>query len=134
MAINKVVEWVKLEKLEEIEVIRRRQVKALEIAAKAAWNAWQASIREARSVTEVDGDHPTTTVKTEEELGDPRYLAEYRACLADIRKIWGADKPPELPDESGFRWAGKPREQALSEYAAEQIDFLQGMLKSAPGN
>lgn len=35
----------------------------------------------------------TVTNVSEGQRGDPRYLAEIRACLADIRKIWGLDAP-----------------------------------------
>lgn len=36
-------------------------------------------------------------------LGDPRFLAEIRNCLADIRKIWGLDAPvkQELTGKDG---------------------------------
>ena len=35
----------------------------------------------------------TLTTTSQGQCGDPRYLAEIRACLADIRKIWGLDAP-----------------------------------------
>ncbi|WP_395088004.1 hypothetical protein [Armatimonas sp.] len=35
----------------------------------------------------------TVTTTTAGRSGDPRYLAEFRACLAEIRKIWGTDAP-----------------------------------------
>jgi len=35
----------------------------------------------------------TVTTVTEGQCGDPRYLAEIRSCLAEIRKIWGLDAP-----------------------------------------
>jgi hypothetical protein len=35
----------------------------------------------------------TVTTVSEGQCGDPRYLAEIRSCLAEIRKIWGLDAP-----------------------------------------
>lgn len=35
----------------------------------------------------------TLTTTSQGQCGDPRYLAEIRSCLADIRKIWGLEAP-----------------------------------------
>lgn len=35
----------------------------------------------------------TLTNTSQGRSGDPRYLAEIRACLAEIRRIWGTDAP-----------------------------------------
>ena len=45
----------------------------------------------------------TVTTTTTSQCGDPRYLAEIRACLADIRRIWGTDAPAkqELTGKDG---------------------------------
>lgn len=45
----------------------------------------------------------TLTKTSQGQCGDPRYLAEIRACLADIRKIWGLDAPTkqELTGKDG---------------------------------
>lgn len=45
----------------------------------------------------------TLTRTSQGQCGDPRYLAEIRACLSDIRKIWGLDAPvkQELTGKDG---------------------------------
>jgi hypothetical protein len=39
------------------------------------------------------GPAAETEMTLHEHGGDPRYLEQARAALADIRKIWGADAP-----------------------------------------
>lgn len=123
-AVQKVCEWVKAKRYDTIIEFRERHIAALEVIAQQAWNAWQSSIRIARSVTQVDGVHSSTTTRTDEELGDPRYLSEYRAALADIRKIEGVDKSTkiEVTDSSGLpRVAGLERAEAIKLAAAAML-------------
>lgn len=68
-------------------------------------------------------DEVTVTETT--TSGDPRFAAEARAALSDIRKIWGADAPIKLEHSGELRVAGKTQEEA----DAAIIEHVQGLLK-----
>ena len=118
-AVHAVKEWLRLELFDQIVEFRERQTECLDQMASEALESWRAS----------KGLHKVTTTKKcadgnevatrEEELcGDPRFLAEARSAMADIREMWGVNKPQKIEvvdDEgNGFeRVAGMTRAQAI---------------------
>jgi hypothetical protein len=90
-----------------VELIKARQTMALDHIACEALQAWERSKRPARSrntVVDADGRRRERTVKG--QCGDPRFLAEARGALAEVRAIWGLARPepprgetlPEIDD------------------------------------
>lgn len=124
-AIAKTGEWVRAKRFDKITHFIERQVAALEVIALEAWTAWQKSIRTNVVITDVASEHGSTTTKTEEEIGDPRYLAEYRAAMADIRKIEGLDRATKVEvsvENSDLpRVAGLDRSEAIRVAAAAML-------------
>ena len=62
----------------------------------------------------------TTTVKRRKQVGNPAFLAEARAALEAIRKMWGADEPQRFEMNVGgeVRVAGVPRDEAIRQQIA----------------
>ena len=96
-AVHKVAEWMRLEVFDDILGFRHRQTESLEAAAAETLRKWN-------------------------ETWDVKYLTEFRNLLADIRKIWGVDRPQKLQltteTEGLERVAGIPRADALRNQAA----------------
>lgn len=87
--------------------------------ARKAWDTSKAAtVRTANS----DSGVSTTTITNH---GDPRFLAEARAALEDIRTIWGADAPLRIEHAGELRVAGKSQEEA----DAELVKHVQSLLK-----
>jgi DNA-binding MarR family transcriptional regulator len=87
------------DKLEdEVKRIRAEHTLHLEHMADEAMQAWLASKQPAKDArrrkTVRRGEEEENRVQTQN--ADPRFLAEARAALADIRDIWGADAPSKL--------------------------------------
>jgi DNA-binding MarR family transcriptional regulator len=87
------------EKLEaEVKRIRAEHTLQLEHMADEAMQAWSASKQPAKDAkrrkTASRGEVEESRVQTQN--ADPRFLAEARAALADIRDIWGADAPTKV--------------------------------------
>jgi hypothetical protein len=75
------VERRALEKLQEdVEALKVQQTAQLEFIAHEAMAAWQRS----------KGDSSSAAP------GDPKFLGEARAALAEIRRIWGAEAPTKV--------------------------------------
>ena len=97
IAVRKVSEWIRQQMFSTVMEFRYRQTEALEEIAANALEAWQKSIGLQTVVTKKDGQNGTETItRTEESFGDPRYLTIAMGAMADIRKIWGVDKPAML--------------------------------------
>lgn len=95
--VKKVKEWLRLELFDRIVEYRERQTECLEQIIYNALKAWEASIGVHTVVTEkTTANGKETTTRTETLCGDPRYLAEARTAMADIREIWGVNKPLKL--------------------------------------
>jgi hypothetical protein len=87
--------------------MKARQVRMLERSADEAFEAWQRSKSPSRKVQKEvasGGDSEESEVvrtTVEEQVGDPRYLAEMRAALADIRDLYGLNVPKQVDLTSG---------------------------------
>lgn len=120
-AVRRVADYMRLETFDEIIDIRHRQTAALESLVNLARTSFDESRGEhtVKTVRKVTGDKSTeTTTRTEHLAGNPAYLNVARDALADIRKIWGVDKPivkeeVEMDAEGLERVAGVPRAQAI---------------------
>ena len=86
-AIRRVADWMRLETFDDIIEIRYRQQAALEHVAALALQAFVQSAGEHTIVTvrKVTGDKSTETTKRTEHLaGNPAFLAQYCAAVAQI--------------------------------------------------
>jgi hypothetical protein len=96
----------------QVEGYKLRQSEALWLIYAEAMAAWEKSKEPDKSITrkvatnalgamEPAGGEPITMTVRDSD-GDPRHLAEARAALADLRKLWGLDAPtkiaPTTPD------------------------------------
>lgn len=99
---------------EEVKRIRAEHTLHLEHMADEAMQAWVSSKQPAKDArrrkTARRGEEEENRVQTQN--ADPRFLAEARAALADIRDIWGADAPTKVaattpdgkqPDDSDIK-------------------------------
>lgn len=92
-----------------VGLMKARQARILERIADEAMDGWDRSQKAAQKIVTEEGTVPTkggedgeidikkTTVERRD--GDPRFLAEARAALADLRDIYGLNAPKK-PDES----------------------------------
>jgi hypothetical protein len=88
------------EMTERIAGVKASQTKALMTVYREAMDAWERSKQTAKTLTkQVGGAGPgpggveRVTTQLRDQDGDPRFLTEARAALAEVRKIWGADAP-----------------------------------------
>lgn len=125
-AVHKVSQWVKLATFETIIEFRERQTETLEQMVEEAIEAWHKSKGEVKVKTTKSGkvDKDTTSVdevteRVEISHGETGYLDQARQAMADIRKIWGVDKPAKLelgtPDDGNIldRVAGVDLSEAI---------------------
>jgi hypothetical protein len=96
--------------------VKARQTDALWLIFEEAMRAWERSQRADTSITKrltsrstgilEEGAAPRAhgseqvTTQIREHAGDPRFLDQARAALADIRRIWGLDAPSKLAPTS----------------------------------
>ena len=129
---------------ERIRLLKSRQTASLMHIYGEAIAAWERSQKEYLSVTEEEstttaGQNPGATSKSSRtkraQVGGAQYLAEARAALADIRKIWAVEAPvAEVDDEAdGPRVAGIGLREGRDQWLREQIEAMQKML-AAPDN
>jgi hypothetical protein len=96
-----------------VSEMRARQARVLEATVEEALDAWERSkqpfravrkkVARATGMTTSEGGHSVEQVDTVVELqvGDVRFLAEARAALADLRRLFGLDAPKALAS-NGF--------------------------------
>jgi hypothetical protein len=111
--------------------MKGQQTLQLEHIWQQAMTAWHASTADAtrrrqRRVEGGDTDEPQTIaeVTVESQHGDPRYLAEARAALADLRKLWGLDAPQKLDVSATRNPYNDLSDDALREEVARQQRLL----------
>lgn len=94
---NAVEEWARPQWMGKVDVIKEKQAKLLMHLFQEAMEAWERSKLDAVSkIDEVGGKNGARkSTTTKGQAGDPRFIAEARAALADIRKIWGANAQPD---------------------------------------
>jgi len=127
---GKIDDLLALHYMDKIRRLRARHTQTLEVIVDQAMQAWERSKAiaitetvETEGVPQADGTAAPTGLQKKrrqekQQHGDSAYLSEARSALADIRKIWAADKNPkiiELEGEEEYRVAGKPLEQVLEE-------------------
>ena len=127
---GKIDDLLSLQYMDKIRRLRARHTQTLEFIVGEAMQAWERSKTiavtetvETEGITQIDGTAAPTGLQKKrrqekQQFGDSAYLSEARSALADIRKIWAADKNPkilEIEGEDEYRVAGKPLEQVLEE-------------------
>jgi DNA-binding CsgD family transcriptional regulator len=104
-AVSKILQRIEERALTDlsnrVERQRARQTLRLEYIVNASMRAWHASqtdrLRKRQRKTDADGVAATVAeLVSENRHGDPRYLAEARAALKDLRAIWGLEAPRDL--------------------------------------
>lgn len=74
------------------------------------------------------------TATIEHRLADPRYMAEIRGALSDIRKIWGVEAPAKTEVEtkvSGTVTVNEPARQKATEEMATWRNQMLAQIQSA---
>jgi predicted transcriptional regulator len=105
-AVSKLLKRVETRLLRELaDTIERQKVRhslRLEHLFAESMRAWIESKHDAtrrrqrKSQGGTGGDALVAEVTTENQSGDPRYLAEARKAMADLRKVWGLDAPQKM--------------------------------------
>ncbi len=111
--------------------MKGQQTLQLDHIRQQAMTAWHASKADAtrRRQRRVEGSgsddaQTVAEVTVESQYGDPRYLAEARAALADLRKLWGLDAPQKLDVRATRHPYDDLPEEALREEVARQQQLL----------
>lgn len=129
---KKIDKWLRPQWMDEIRDVMTRQSEHLEHIFCEAMAAWELSKQDRITVTKKnDGTlaaQDEITIRREHnKLGDPKYLAEARKALADIRKIWGAETKASAfqgDDDGNFDPTGKSRDEARAEFFEQQAKLL----------
>ena len=110
-ALRKITKELAAEFKDRAEEIKAEHTARLEQIADMAMQAFAASQQDAVCITTKTGRmhvdkegtktplHDEVTASREGQAGDPRFLAQAREALGDIRTIWGADAPTEVKIE-----------------------------------
>ena len=99
---RRIEERLLADRAHQIDRQRARQTLQLTYLYGQALNAWHASQQDSlrkRQRKSDGGDRGATTfaeMVSENRHGDPRYLAEARAALKDLRAVWGFDAVPSV--------------------------------------
>lgn len=98
-----------------------KQLDQLENLVDEAMQAWERSQKEAREVQKMTGGTggDRTKVIVRMQAGNPAFLAEMRAGLADIRKILGITATAETDDDQIYADAAERLKQRRSQRPAE---------------
>lgn len=124
--------WLRPQWMDHILDIRVRHCESLTHLFCEAMAAWERSKLDAVTVTKKAGNKPgehggpfdEESTQTRGQAGNPAFLAEARAALADIRKIWAADAPVKH-EVSGMAFGGKPLDELRAEYFKRQLAKLE---------
>lgn len=120
--VQKIAAWLRPQLMEEIRHIRFQHADHLLHIFAEAMQAWERSKEDAVEQSDTTGGAggDTTTVKRRKQAGNPAFLAEARAALESIRKMWGADEPQRFEMNFGgeVRVAGIPRDEAIRQQIA----------------
>jgi transcriptional regulator with XRE-family HTH domain len=134
-AVSKILKRVETRVLRELTAITERQkvrhtwrLEHLFAESMRAWDLSKAdSTRRRQRRTQPSGSGPGATlaeIVTEDQHGDPRYLAEGRKALADHRKLWGLDAPQKLDVRAARNAYDDMTEDALRAELARQTRLL----------
>ena len=99
---QQVEEWSRPQWQGKIDVIKDKQTKLLMHLFQEAMTEWERSKENAVKYSQQKGGKEAgkKTRSIGGQCGDPRYLDQARQCLADIRKIWGANAQPDINSET----------------------------------
>lgn len=130
LAVRKVAEWLRLEMFDEIVEIRHRQTEMLENVISEELAEWVRSKMVGITITRETGGKNGDITKTQEthHTGNPAHHLAALAAAADIRKIWGVDKPMKLEvsgageGEGLERVCGLTPAEALVKQAAAMLE------------
>lgn len=146
--VKEVDDWLWPQMFDAIREVKTRQTNQLLHIFREAMQAWERSklnaerevIKEiiAQDKEPKPGERKETkeikvlavaerTKTTSGQCGDPRFLAEARNALEDIRKIWGADAPVKVEHSGELRVAGMTAEEA-NRQLVEQLGEAQKRL------
>ena len=140
-AVSKMLRRVEARELkrlsERVEGWKLFQSEALLLVYREAIAAWERSKEPHKCITRkvatndlgamdpVPGAPIVMTVR--DSAGDPRHLAEARAALADLRKLWGLDAPtkiaPTTPD-GDKEWNDPELEEIWQQFIAPHLPPL----------
>jgi len=119
---HKVGAWLQPQLMDQIRNVRLEHADHLLHIFAEAMQAWERSKEDACEQSDTTGGAggDTKKVTRRTQVGNPAFLAEARAALDAIRKMWGADEPQRFEMAVGgeVRVAGIPREQAIREQIA----------------
>lgn len=103
--------WKKRSESSIMEQISK-ELASLDKIESEAWEAWKRSQGKAETLTRKgkkaagssagadgkgeSGETIEVTKREEDQIGDPRFLAEARACVVERRKMMGLDKPSRI--------------------------------------
>lgn len=108
--------WLAPQLMEQIRELKAGHTSRLMHIYQEAMRAWERSKTPGKQRTVKHGkDGVERTRVTRFQSGDPRYLDQARAALAEIRKIWGADAPLKVEHSGEVRVAGRDVDEARSE-------------------
>lgn len=113
LLVSKVNAWLVPQWMSDIRDLKTEHAERLMEVYREAMAGWERS--KVPAVTRRAGVGPQGAVDvttTAGQTGDPRYLAEARAALREIRDIWGANAPARVQVNHEHRLAGKSPEEA----------------------
>jgi len=91
--------WVNTHLVETRISEKMSQISQLHWQISQLTRAWERSKEPARSAIRREvNEKSTEETRAVERIGDPRFLAEARACMADIRSLLGLDIAPAIQD------------------------------------
>lgn len=126
--------WLMPRYVEDIRGLKVEQTESLLHIFGESMRAWERSKENGVSETVKDiefgeGKIPAIekSTTTKGQCGDPRFLAEARAALEDIRDIWGANAPVKIEHSGELRVAGQTVEEA-NQQLMERMEQIKGRL------
>lgn len=124
--VKKINEWLWPQRMEQVREIKAEHTESLMVIFREAMAAWERSKRPEGTIrVKHGGQHGKERSRTlKGQAGNPAFLQEARAALAEIRRIWGADAPITHQHTGEVRVAGVSREQAIQ----DQIQRMQAAL------
>ena len=107
--------WLKSQ-LINIDKAKSRELARIDKLEEQAWDAWERSKLNAETTIEQTGGKfgPSTTQRTEGQVGNPAYLATVLKCVETRIKILGLEQSGEIIISSGARPI--PVKQVLIEF------------------
>ena len=125
--VKKINGWLWPQRMDEIREIKAEHTERLLHVYGEAMAAWERSkLDEETTRVKTGGQHgPEKSRVRKGQAGNPAFLQEARAALAEIRRIWGADAPITHQHTGEVRVAGVSREEAIG----RQIAAMQAALE-----